>query len=42
MSDELTGLGLSLHEMTRGLGYGAQTHMDEVLAHRDGYDANAS
>jgi DNA-binding HxlR family transcriptional regulator len=42
VSYELTGLGLSLHDMTRGLRYWAQTHMDEVLAHREGYDARTS
>jgi DNA-binding HxlR family transcriptional regulator len=31
---ELTGLGLSLHTMMRGLKAWAETHMDEVLAHR--------
>jgi DNA-binding HxlR family transcriptional regulator len=31
---ELTGLGLSLHGMMRGLKAWAETHMDEVLAHR--------
>jgi DNA-binding HxlR family transcriptional regulator len=35
---ELTGLGLSLHQMMRGLKAWAQTHMDEVLAHRATYD----
>jgi DNA-binding HxlR family transcriptional regulator len=30
----LTGLGLSLHEMMRGLKSWAETHMDEVLSHR--------
>jgi DNA-binding HxlR family transcriptional regulator len=42
VSYELTGLGLSLHDMTRGLRYWAQTHMDDVLAHREGYDARTS
>lgn len=32
---ELTDLGLSLHHMTRGLRNWAQTHMAEVLAHRE-------
>jgi DNA-binding HxlR family transcriptional regulator len=31
---ELTDLGLSLHEMMRGLKSWAETHMDEVLTHR--------
>ncbi|MEV4549070.1 winged helix-turn-helix transcriptional regulator [Nonomuraea wenchangensis] len=35
---ELTELGLSLHQMMRGLKSWAETHMDEVLAHRDTYD----
>jgi DNA-binding HxlR family transcriptional regulator len=42
VSYELTDLGLSLHDMTRGLRYWAQTHMDDVLAHREGYDARTS
>jgi DNA-binding HxlR family transcriptional regulator len=37
---ELTDLGHSLHEMTRGLRGWAQDHMDEVLAHRAAHDAN--
>jgi DNA-binding HxlR family transcriptional regulator len=39
VSYELTDLGLSLHDMTRGLRHWAQTHMDDVLAHREDYDA---
>ncbi|MFF4415607.1 winged helix-turn-helix transcriptional regulator [Streptosporangium sp. NPDC001559] len=39
VSYELTDLGLSLHHMTRGLRSWAQTHMAEVLANRDDYDA---
>ncbi|MEU2778417.1 helix-turn-helix domain-containing protein, partial [Streptomyces sp. NPDC007162] len=39
---ELTELGLSLHHMTRGLRAWAQTHMAEVLAHREISDAHAS
>ena len=35
---ELTELGLSLHEMTRGIRNWAQAHMDEVLAHRAHHD----
>ncbi|MER7363989.1 winged helix-turn-helix transcriptional regulator [Nonomuraea wenchangensis] len=35
---ELTELGLSLHQMMRGLKSWAETHMDEVLAHRETYD----
>lgn len=38
VSYELTDLGLSLHHMTRGLRNWAQTHMAEVLAHRENYD----
>ncbi|MEU6728844.1 helix-turn-helix domain-containing protein [Nonomuraea wenchangensis] len=34
----LTDLGLSLHQMMRGLKSWAETHMDEVLAHRETYD----
>ncbi|MFB7598572.1 winged helix-turn-helix transcriptional regulator [Streptomyces sp. NPDC056160] len=39
---ELTGLGLSLHHLTRGLRQWAQTHMDQVLANRESHDARAS
>ena len=39
---ELTDLGLSLHQTVRGLKTWAQTHMDEVLARREGYDARTS
>lgn len=39
VSYELTELGLSLHDMTRGLRNWAQTYMAEVLAHREDYDA---
>ncbi|MFC7996934.1 winged helix-turn-helix transcriptional regulator [Streptomyces rochei] len=39
---ELTDLGLSLHHLTRGLRQWAQTHMEEVLAHREDHDARAS
>ncbi|GAB2953217.1 winged helix-turn-helix transcriptional regulator [Nonomuraea fastidiosa] len=39
---ELTALGLSLHEMTRGLRHWAQAHMGEVLANREEYDARTS
>lgn len=42
VSYELTDLGLSLHHMTRGLRSWAQTHMAEVLAHRENYDAPTS
>ncbi|MFV2196549.1 winged helix-turn-helix transcriptional regulator [Nocardiopsis sp. LOL_012] len=36
---ELTGLGVSLHHMVRGLKAWAETHMDDVIAHRASYDA---
>jgi DNA-binding HxlR family transcriptional regulator len=36
---ELTELGLSLHQTTRQLRAWAQTHMAEVLAKRETYDA---
>jgi DNA-binding HxlR family transcriptional regulator len=39
---ELTDLGLSLHQTVRGLKTWAQTHMDEVLARREDYDARTS
>ncbi|MFF5103430.1 winged helix-turn-helix transcriptional regulator [Streptomyces sp. NPDC000134] len=39
---EPTDLGLSLYHLTRGLRQWAQTHMDEVLAHRETHDARAS
>jgi DNA-binding HxlR family transcriptional regulator len=35
---ELTGLGLSLQHVMRGIKDWAETHMDEVLASRDDYD----
>ena len=35
---ELTELGLSLHQMMRGLKTWAEMHMDDVLANRDKYD----
>jgi len=38
VSYELTGLGLSLLDTTRGLRGWAQAHMDEVLAHREEHD----
>ncbi|MEU9576475.1 winged helix-turn-helix transcriptional regulator [Streptomyces chilikensis] len=41
VSYELTGLGLSLYETIRGLKAWAEVHMDEVLAHRESYDARA-
>ncbi|GAB3151585.1 winged helix-turn-helix transcriptional regulator [Microbispora hainanensis] len=36
---ELTDLGVSLYEMVRSLKAWAETHMDDVLAHRAAYDA---
>jgi DNA-binding HxlR family transcriptional regulator len=41
VSYELTELGLSLHRLMRGLKSWAQTHMDDVLAHRGAYDRAA-
>ena len=38
VSYELTDLGLSLHQMTRGLRSWAQDHMHQVLAHRAIFD----
>lgn len=35
---ELTALGLSLHQLVRGLKGWAETHMDDVLAHRAAHD----
>jgi len=35
---ELTGLGLSLHHVMRGIKVWAETHMDEVHANREEYD----
>ncbi|MEY9927267.1 DNA-binding HxlR family transcriptional regulator [Catenulispora sp. GP43] len=35
---ELTGLGVSLHAMVRGIKDWAEGHMDDVLAHRETYD----
>ncbi|MFF9483484.1 winged helix-turn-helix transcriptional regulator [Streptomyces sp. NPDC014676] len=42
VSYELTDLGLSLYEMMRGVKAWAEAHMDEVLAHREGYDTRAT
>jgi DNA-binding HxlR family transcriptional regulator len=38
VSYELTDLGLSLHQLMRGLKTWAETHMDNVLANRTTYD----
>ena len=40
VSYELTDLGLSLHQMTRGIRSWAQTNMGEVLANVEKYDAD--
>ena len=42
VSYELTELGLSLHELMRGLKSWAQTNMDEVLAHRERNDQGSA
>ena len=39
---ELTDLGLSLHQMMRGLKAWAGTHMDDVLANREAYDTRTA
>ncbi|GAA2205942.1 helix-turn-helix domain-containing protein [Nonomuraea monospora] len=39
---ELTELGLSLHDMMRGLKAWAETHMDDVLANRETYDGRVA
>jgi DNA-binding HxlR family transcriptional regulator len=39
---ELTGLGLSLHQMMRGLKTWAEMHMDDVLASRATYDTRTA
>ncbi|GAB3420751.1 winged helix-turn-helix transcriptional regulator [Flindersiella endophytica] len=39
---ELTELGLSLHEVMRGIKQWAEAHMDVVLANRDEYDARVN
>lgn len=41
VSYELTGLGLSLHRMMRGLKSWAEHNMDDVAANRAAYDASA-
>jgi DNA-binding HxlR family transcriptional regulator len=38
VSYELTNLGLSLHQMMRGLKTWAELHMDDVLLNRETYD----
>jgi DNA-binding HxlR family transcriptional regulator len=42
VSYELTDLGLSLHQMMRGLKAWAETNMDDVLANRETYDGRAA
>jgi DNA-binding HxlR family transcriptional regulator len=39
---ELTGLGLSLQDVMRGIKEWAETHMDEVLANREEYDTRVA
>jgi DNA-binding HxlR family transcriptional regulator len=39
---ELTDLGLSLHQLMRGLKSWAETHMDDVLANRETYDTHVA
>jgi DNA-binding HxlR family transcriptional regulator len=39
---ELTGLGLSLHHVMRGIKVWAEGHMDEVLANRQEYDTRVT
>jgi DNA-binding HxlR family transcriptional regulator len=39
---ELTGLGLSLHQVIRHLKAWAEAHMDEVLTNRETYDARTA
>ncbi|MEV4299846.1 winged helix-turn-helix transcriptional regulator [Microbispora rosea] len=39
---ELTDLGLSLHQLMRGLKAWAEVHMDDVLANRATYDARTA
>jgi DNA-binding HxlR family transcriptional regulator len=42
VSYELTDLGLSLHQMMRGLKTWAEVHMDDVLANRATYDSRTA
>jgi DNA-binding HxlR family transcriptional regulator len=42
VSYELTDLGLSLHDVMRGLKGWAEANMGEVLANRERYDARSS
>ena len=42
VSYELTDLGLSLHQMMRGLKTWAEMHMDDVIANRATYDTRVT
>src|ERR1700733_13397188 len=42
VSYELTDLGLSLHQLMRGLKTWSEMHMDDVLANRTTYDARTA
>lgn len=42
VSYELTDLGLSLHQLMRGLKTWTEGNMDDVLAHRDTYDSRTA
>jgi DNA-binding HxlR family transcriptional regulator len=42
VSYDLTDLGLSLHDLVWGIKTWAETHMGEVLTHREEYDARES
>ena len=39
---ELTDLGLSLHDLMRGVKTWAEAHMDDVLANRERYDTRVA
>jgi DNA-binding HxlR family transcriptional regulator len=39
---ELSGLGISLQQMMTAIKAWAESHMDEVLAHRDAYDTRVA
>ena len=39
---ELTGLGLSLHQVIRGIKVWAEAHMDEVQDHRTRFDSEST
>lgn len=39
---QLTGLGLSLHHLMRGIKQWAETHMNQVLANREEYDTRVA